>query len=362
MTKEQYMELALSLAEATVGQTSPNPSVGAVVVKDGKILGLGSHLRQGEAHAEVHALSQAGSAAEGGEMFVTLEPCSHFGKTPPCADLIIEHKLKKIYVACLDPNPEVAGSGIAKLKQAGIAVDIGLGEAKALELNRKFFHFIKTGKPYVTMKAAMTLDGKTATSVGDSRWITAESARNDVHQERHIHDAILVGIGTVLQDDPHLTTRLPQGGKNPIRVILDTDLRISEQANVLSDEAPTWIFCGINADCTKLEIAKPHVKIWRLETEQINAEDVLRILGENKIQSLYVEGGQSIHGTLVEKSLFNECHWYIAPKMLGGADAFQPVGGTAPLSMKGATALTFTSVDKIGEDIKIVARPIKEDV
>jgi diaminohydroxyphosphoribosylaminopyrimidine deaminase/5-amino-6-(5-phosphoribosylamino)uracil reductase len=359
MTKENYMDLALTLAEATIGQTSPNPSVGAVVVKDGKILGMGSHLKPGYEHAEVYALQQAGTAAEGAEIYVTLEPCSHYGKTPPCADLIIEHKLKKVYVACLDPNPAVAGRGIQKLKEAGIEVEVGLREASAQYINREFFHYMRAKKPYVTLKAAMTLDGKTATPSGDSRWITSDLARLDVHKQRSIHDAILVGIGTVLQDNPQLTTRLPQGGKNPIRIILDTHLRIPDKAKVLSEEAPTWVICGSDAETELFIRNHPNVEVFQLETPQVKLESVLELLGRNGVQSLYVEGGREIHGAFVESDLFDECHWYIAPKMLGGIDSFTPVGGKAPILMSEAASLEIASIEQVGSDVKIIAYPTK---
>ncbi|WP_186578151.1 bifunctional diaminohydroxyphosphoribosylaminopyrimidine deaminase/5-amino-6-(5-phosphoribosylamino)uracil reductase RibD [Aquibacillus kalidii] len=358
MTNEEYMDLAFTVAEATLGQTSPNPSVGAVVVKDGRILGIGSHLTAGSPHAEVYAIMQAGAEAEGAEIYVTLEPCAHFGRTPPCADLIIEHKLRKVHIACLDPNPAVAGKGAERIKQAGIEVEVGLGEARALELNRKFFHFLRKKRPYVTLKAATTLDGKIATSTGDSKWITSEESRLDVHNQRHIHDAILVGINTVMKDNPLLTTRLPQGGKNPIRIILDTHLKIQDEAQVLNDGLETWIICRSTADVANFQDSHPGVKVLSLQTTEI--EDVLDLLGEHNIQSLYVEGGSKILASFLDKQLFNECHWYIAPKILGGSDALSVIGGYSPEWMSQATQLDFISVKQYGRDIKIVARPRKE--
>lgn len=208
------MELALNLAEATIGQTSPNPSVGAVVVKDGQLLGVGTHLKAGEPHAEVHAIAQAGQKAKGADIYVTLEPCAHYGKTPPCAELLVKSEVKKVYIACLDPNPKVAGKGVKILTEAGIEVEVGIGEQRALKINQSFFHYQNTRRPFITLKAATTLDGKTATVTGDSKWITSEKAREDVHEERHKHDAILVGgRNTVEQDNPSLTTRLPPGWK-----------------------------------------------------------------------------------------------------------------------------------------------------
>lgn len=362
MNGDLYMETALAVAEATIGQTSPNPSVGAVVVKDGRIIGIGSHLKRGSEHAEVHALNQAGEAAEGADIYVTLEPCSHYGSTPPCADLIIEKKLKKVYIACLDPNPEVAGKGVEKLKQAGIEVEIGMGKEKAKFINRKFFHFIQTKQPHVTLKTAMTLDGKIASASGDSRWVTSEEARRDVHRQRDIHDAILVGINTVLKDDPQLTVRLGQRGKNPVRVILDTDLKIPKHAKILRPEAPVWIFCGSQADeeAEKSLLAQNHVDVFRTNSEKITVQEVLNTLGKKDIQSLYVEGGSTVHSQFVRNKCFQECHWYIAPKLLGGTDAYSPVGGLSPSSMSEAIQLEFVATEQLGQDLKITARPVKE--
>lgn len=361
MNREHYMNTALSLAEATIGQTSPNPSVGAVVVKDGRIIGLGSHLKQGSEHAEVFALNQAGSEAEGADIYVTLEPCSHYGSTPPCADLIIEKKLKRVFIACLDPNPAVAGRGAERLRQAGIEVEIGIGEERAREINRKFFHYIETNRPFVTLKAAMTLDGKMAAVTGDSRWVTAEAAREDVHKQRDIHDAIMVGINTVLHDDPELTVRLSDKGKNPIRIILDTNLQMPETAKVLQPDAPVWIFCTRESAEKKDFSKQAHIRLFQSDKDKIDLEEVLDILGEHKIQSLYVEGGSTVHSEFINSQLFQECHWYIAPKLLGGKDSLSPVGGPSPSLMGEATLLEYIKVEQLGRDLKIIARPAKEE-
>jgi diaminohydroxyphosphoribosylaminopyrimidine deaminase/5-amino-6-(5-phosphoribosylamino)uracil reductase len=225
-----YMNLALNLAKGTLGQTSPNPVVGAVLVKENQIVGMGAHLKAGEAHAEVHAIQMAGIKAKGATLYVTLEPCSHFGKTPPCSDLVIRTGIKKVFVATTDPNPQVAGTGIERIRKAGIEVHLGLLQEEARELNKVFFYNIRTGLPFVTLKSAISLDGKTATVTGESKWITGEEARNDVHQYRHQHDAILVGVNTLIKDNPTLTTRLASGGKNPVRIILDTHLRTPKDA------------------------------------------------------------------------------------------------------------------------------------
>ncbi|CQR48309.1 Riboflavin biosynthesis protein RibD [Paraliobacillus sp. PM-2] len=361
MTKENYMDIALSLAESTIGQTSPNPSVGAVIVKDGRIVGMGSHLQAGKAHAEVVAINQAGEQAEGSDVYVTLEPCAHYGKTAPCADLLVQHHVKKVYIACVDPNPAVAGKGIEKLKQAGIEVEVGIREAKALEINKHFFHYMTHKRPYVTLKAAMTLDGKTATKTGDSKWITSEEARHDVHRERSIHDAIMVGVNTVQQDNPQLTTRLPQGGLNPIRIILDTQLSINRESNLLhDDQAPTWIVCGSKANTNAFQREFPHIKLLKQLTPNVQLAAMLDQLGEMGIQSLYVEGGSTLQGSFVADKLFQSCHWYIAPKLLGGADAYTTVGGSSPEKMLDAAQLSIDSVEQIGSDIKVIAYPKQE--
>lgn len=353
------MKLAIELAKATQGQTSPNPVVGAVVVKDGAVVGMGAHLKAGQAHAEVHALAMAGEQANGATLYVTLEPCAHYGKTPPCANLVVEKKMKRVVIASTDPNPLVAGKGIAIMKEAGIEIEVGVLEKEATALNDPFFHFIQTKLPFVTLKTATSLDGKTATYTGESKWITGEQARLDVHQLRHQHDAILVGINTVNIDNPSLTTRLPGGGKNPVRVILDTHLNIDEQATILHDQqAPTWIIVGQAAQSKKIEaITNEFVRVIKLPTEQLLLKDVLRILGENGITSLFVEGGSTVHGTFLKEKLFNQMITYIAPKLIGGSKAPTSFGGEGIASMSEVVDLEITLVQQLGQDLKIVAVP-----
>ncbi|WP_130859129.1 bifunctional diaminohydroxyphosphoribosylaminopyrimidine deaminase/5-amino-6-(5-phosphoribosylamino)uracil reductase RibD [Gracilibacillus phocaeensis] len=360
-TKQEWMNLALNLAEATIGQTSPNPSVGAVMVKNGELLGVGTHLKAGEAHAEVHAIEQAGSKTKGAELYVTLEPCAHYGQTPPCAELIVHHQLKKVYIACLDPNPKVAGKGVEILEHAGVEVEVGLLEQRALTINQHFFHYQHKRRPFVTLKAAMTLDGKTATSTGDSKWITSASARIDVHRQRHRHDAILVGRNTVIEDNPSLTTRLAGGGKDPIRVILDTKLSLQGDLAIFDEQADTWLVCGNQADKEAFCQQHPEVKVIQLSSARIDMTDLLEILAEEGIQSLYVEGGATVHRSFLEEQLVDECHWYIAPKLLGGQDAQAVIGGISPQWMQEASDFTFSQIEQIGPDLKIIATP-KEDV
>lgn len=233
MDPQHYMRLALELARSAQGQTSPNLLVGAVCVKDGRILGTGAHLKAGTPHAEVHAPAMAGANSIGADLYVTLEPCAHTGKTAPCTDLIISSGIQRVFVASIDPNPSVNGAGIGLLKVAGIEVITGILQEEAEQLNQAFFHFIRYGKPYVTLKATATLNGRLSTQNGDSKWITSAASRTDVHHLRHTHDAILVDVQTVLHDNPFLTTRLPHGGKNPIRINLDRHLRTPNQRMLL---------------------------------------------------------------------------------------------------------------------------------
>ncbi|MED4453647.1 bifunctional diaminohydroxyphosphoribosylaminopyrimidine deaminase/5-amino-6-(5-phosphoribosylamino)uracil reductase RibD [Metabacillus fastidiosus] len=361
MADRDYMKLAIELAKQAAGQTSPNPLVGAVVVKDNQIAGMGAHLKAGEKHAEVHAIEMAGDKAEGSTVYVTLEPCSHYGKTPPCADLLVRSKVKKVFVAVTDPNPVVSGRGIKKLKDAGIEVEVGLLEEEAAELNKHFFHFVQTGKPFVTLKAASSLDGKTATVTGESKWITGEDARKDVHKSRELHDAILVGVNTVIADNPSLTCRTENPKRQPVRIILDTYLRTPEDANIVIDKlAPTWIIVSNQADQEKINIFEQNdVKIIQLSNDTIEIEEVLNVLGEHKIMSLYVEGGSTVHGSFIKNSMFNELIFYLAPKIIGGQAAPASIGGEGFSKMADVPALKINEFTQIGSDLKIVASPKK---
>lgn len=359
----EYMNIAILLARATLGQTSPNPSVGAVLVKDGRLVGTGVHMKAGTPHAEVHAINSAGSAAKDADLYVTLEPCSHHGKTPPCADLIIEAGIKKVFVATLDPNPLVAGKGIDKLTSAGIEVEVGLCKEEALQLNEKFFHFIQTNTPFVTIKAGISLDGKIAAKSGDSKWITSPESRQDVHQLRHEHDGILVGINTILQDNPLLTTRRPRGGINPIRIVLDTELKIPVSANVIQDcPKQTIIFTGSQFNATKKrELESLGVTIISQDSTEISLKEVLHTLGKRDILSVLVEGGSEIHASFIEEDAFQQIITYVAPKIIGGREAIPFIGGAGPELVKLGKQLRFTAVEKIGPDIKITAKPLKEE-
>lgn len=359
MNDSSYMKLALQLAKSAKGQTSPNPLVGAVVVRDGEVVGMGAHLKAGTEHAEVHAIKMAGDKAKGATIYVTLEPCSHHGKTPPCADLIIEKELRRVVVATLDPNPLVAGKGIEKLKNANIEVNVGILEEEARELNKVFIHYIGNRTPFVTVKTATSLDGKIATSTGESKWITGSEARKDVHQLRHEHDAILVGVGTVLADDPSLTTRRQNGGKNPIRVILDQQLRTPLNAKIITDkQADTWIITTNQATQLKQdELIKLGVKVSKMDHDKIDIKKLLALLGESGITSLFVEGGSTVNDSFLRSHCINEVITYIAPKLIGGKDAPTSFSGMGFNNIEDALLLSIKEVKQLGDDLKIVSVP-----
>jgi len=359
MNDAYYMKMALDLAMAGLGQTSPNPLVGAVVVKEGEVVGLGAHLKAGEPHAEVHAIRMAGEKAYGATIYVTLEPCSHYGKTPPCVDLIIERGIKRVVIAATDLNPLVSGSGIKKLQEVGIEVEVGILQDESIHLNKTFFHYITHQTPFVTLKYASSLDGKIATKSGDSKWITSNESREDVHKIRAMHDAILVGVNTVIMDDPSLTVRVPMVRKNPIRIILDTNLRTSTDANVVSDGmADTWIVVGNHVPNNKIQHFNiENVKIIQMDTPSINIKELLKTLGSMKITSLFVEGGSQVHDSFVRAGAVNQIIAYIAPKIIGGDRAPSPVGGLGFQDINESLQLKIDKVETIGPDIKITAIP-----
>lgn len=368
MNDQHYMQLALNLAAMAKGRTNPNPLVGAVIVKDGRIIGQGAHLKAGEPHAEVHAFRMAGDAAEGSTLYVTLEPCSHHGRTPPCAELVVRSKVKRVVVAMQDPNPLVAGRGINLLREAGIEVVVGVLEQEALRLNERFIKNIVKQRPFVVVKTAMTLDGKIAAHTGDSRWITGEAARASVHRLRDEVDGILVGIGTVLADDPELTTRLPEGGgRNPIRVVLDRQLRIEETAKVLDTSvAPTWIVTGEEVDPAKAaRLQERGVELIRVPERdgRLDLEATLDALYPKGITHLLVEGGAQVNGAFLTAGLIDQVVSYIAPKLIGGQSAPTPYGGDGFAKMAEAVTLTDLRVETVGDDLCVIGYParVKED-
>ncbi|WP_139492334.1 bifunctional diaminohydroxyphosphoribosylaminopyrimidine deaminase/5-amino-6-(5-phosphoribosylamino)uracil reductase RibD [Brevibacillus dissolubilis] len=362
MRDQDYMAVALQMAQGTLGQTSPNPVVGAVVVRDGAIVGMGAHLQAGEPHAEVHALRMAGDKARGATIYVTLEPCSHYGRTPPCAKGIIEAGISRVVVATLDPNPQVAGRGVSMLQEAGIEVTVGVLEKEAKRLNEIFFHYITTNRPFVTVKTASTLDGKVATETGHSRWISGELAREEVHMLRHQFDGILVGVNTVLADDPSLTARLERETRQPVRVILDTTLRIPLHAKVVTDGlAPTLIYTTDRAPADKQEaLQQLGVEVVRLSSPsgKVEIDEVLVSLGERRITSLLVEGGSAVNGAFLAAGAIQKVISYISLKLVGGAGAPTPFGGSGIELMGDAILLRDIEVERISDqDLRIVGYP-----
>ncbi|MFO8069024.1 MAG: bifunctional diaminohydroxyphosphoribosylaminopyrimidine deaminase/5-amino-6-(5-phosphoribosylamino)uracil reductase RibD, partial [Alkalibacterium sp.] len=321
----KYMERALELAEKGRGFTSPNPMVGAVIVKDGRIIGEGYHEKVGEAHAEVNAIRSATESVEGATIYVTLEPCSHYGKTPPCSDLIIEKKLEKVVVAATDPNPLVSGRGLERLRKAGIEVVEGILEEKSNRLNEIFNQYITTRTPFVLMKYAMSLDGKIATGTGDSKWISSEQSREHAHQLRGYLSGIMVGIGTVLKDDPLLTCRVP-GYNDPTRIVLDSQLRIPLESKILmdQDEAPTLIITTKKAPISKIKQLKElgvEIMIVPERNGKVDLKKALVLLGQKGIDSILLEGGGTLNAAALEAGIVNKVNIYIAPKIIGGANA-----------------------------------------
>ncbi|MFF2289764.1 bifunctional diaminohydroxyphosphoribosylaminopyrimidine deaminase/5-amino-6-(5-phosphoribosylamino)uracil reductase RibD [Peribacillus butanolivorans] len=359
---QYYMKLALDLAASAKGKTNPNPVVGAVIVKDGVIAGTGIHRKAGEPHAEVHAFKMAGDYAKDATLYVTLEPCSHYGKTPPCANLVKESGVRRVVVATQDPNPEVAGRGISILRDAGIEVEVGVLEKEAQRLNERFIHNMITNRPFVISKYAMTLDGKLATHTGHSKWITGEKSRHSVHLLRDEVDAILIGIGTVLADNPSLTTRLPEGGgKNPIRIILDSELRVPLDANVVQvSDAKTVIVTQENASVDKIA-ALSEKGIEFIIVPKTDAGLDLRILMEELykkgITDVLLEGGSEVNASFLRAGLIDKYLIYVAPKLLGGRNSLTPFSGINVDTMDEAMDVSISSVDMSGEDICIIAYP-----
>ncbi len=330
MTDEAIMRRAISLAKQGAGKTNPNPMVGAVIVKDGRIIGEGYHEHIGGLHAERNALANCTESAEGATVFVTLEPCCHHGKTPPCTDALIEHHVAKVVVGSGDPNPKVAGNGIRRLREAGIEVKEGFLQEECDAINPVFFHYIRNRHPYVALKYAMTADGKIAANSGDSQWITGESARNHVHQLRNYYTGILVGIGTVLQDDPLLTCRIPNG-RNPIRIVCDSHLRISPDCQLCNttDQSPVLVACIDDPEQKRAALEQKGVEVLFVKNDQgrINLSDLLDHLGQREIDGILVEGGGTVNAAFLAAGQVQHIYAYIGAKIFGGDHPYTPVRG-----------------------------------
>ena len=354
MTDEIFMREALRIAKNAQGRTSPNPLVGAVIVKDGRIIAEGWHRKAGTPHAEIHALNMAGELAKNSTMYVTLEPCSHFGRTPPCANKIVDAGIKKVVIAMQDPNPLVAGRGVEILRAAGIEVEVGILEEDARRLNEVFLKYITKKIPFVTAKFACSLDGKIATFSGQSQWISCEESRKFVHKMRDINDGIMVGIGTVLADNPSLTTRL-DGGKNPVRIIADSFARLPLDSKILYDGAAKNIIAVTeNAPAEKVsKLKKLGAEIIVAGSFQVNLKTLMNELAKREITSVLLEGGGTLNFSMFRAGLIDKVFAFVAPKIIGGIDALTPVEGGGVEKLSDAVQLENLTAEKIGSDILI---------
>lgn len=356
------MKRALELARAAVGRNSPNPSVGAVVVKDRRIVGEGATLPPGEGHAEWVALREAGEAARGADLYTTLEPCPIQGKTPPCTDAILDAGVKRVYASMIDPNPKVNGQGVSQLREAGVEVELGQGAQEAEEMYEGFAKFITTGQPFVTAKYAMSLDGKIATFEGDSQWITGSASRRLVHQRRRASDAIMVGINTVLRDNPRLTARDDGNGgigRQPLRVVVDGEGRTPQDAAMLGEPGRTLIAtCRASEESTVgLMEAGAEVMSFPEIDGYVDLEALLQELGRREVVNLLVEGGGTLMGSLFDQGLVDKAWAFIAPKIVGGRDALSPVEGRGVGLISRAMSLRCPQVKRVGDDVLVTGYP-----
>lgn len=356
---EEYMLRAIELARKGEGSCHPNPKVGAVIVSGGRIIGEGYHARCGELHAERNAIASLTESAEDATMYVTLEPCCHYGKTPPCTQAIIENKIALVVIGSRDPNPLVAGRGVSRLRAAGIEVIEDFMRSECDALNRVFFHFITTGKPYVRLKYAMTADGKIATRTGASKWITGEDARKRVHELRNADMAIMVGIGTVIADDPVLNCR-SEGGCDPTRVILDSRLKIPLGSRIVmtADHIDTIIAAAVPDAAKEKQLAEHGVRVMYMPGDdgRVDVKALLDELGREKIDSVLVEGGSTVNMSMLATGYVSEVDMFIAPKIFGGT-ACSPVGGEGIAVPDEAYGFSFKSVESLGDDMLIVMTP-----
>lgn len=353
---EEYMKRAIDLAKRGTGRVSPNPLVGAVIVKDGRILAEGYHACYGDLHAERHAFSRLREDASGAEMYVTLEPCCHYGKQPPCTEAIIQHGISRVYVGSDDPNGLVAGKGIAKLREAGITVKAHVMQEECDALNPVFFHYIRRQTPYVVMKYAMTMDGKIACETGASKWVTGQEARQHVQKTRNWLTAIMVGVQTVLQDNPKLTCRLPEG-RNPVRIVCDSHLRIPEESDLVQTAKKIPLLVATLSSSLNLPQAQRlrDLGVDLIGTasreERVDLQDLMRQLGDRKIDSILLEGGGTLNESALRAGIVNRVQVYLAPKIFGGSGRFTPVRGQGVPDPGQAWMAGKPVITRLGEDV-----------
>lgn len=360
---DRYMHLALDEARKGLGRTRPNPAVGAVIVRDGQVLGRGYHPAAGEPHAEIFALRDAGVDVSGATAYVTLEPCSHQGRTGPCADALIAAGIKRVVVGAVDPNPQVSGRGIERLRQAGVEVEVGVCGDDCQELIVPFAWHIRESTPFTIYKAAMTFDGQVATASGDSRWVSSEESRLRVHQLRDRVDAIMVGVDTIIADDPQLTTRLPGGGRDPLRVVVDSGLRLPLESRVVrqTSSAATLVACTTRAPSQRVDALKNcGCEVLRLPelAGRVDLRALWSELGGRELQYLLLEGGRTLARAALEAGLINRMQLYLAPKLLGGSGQAGLFSGQGCDLMRQARPLTDLRVETIGEDLLVTAEVI----
>lgn len=363
----RYMQRALELAERARGRTSPNPMVGAVLVRDGQIVGEGFHRAAGTPHAEINALRDAGDAARGATLYVTLEPCCHHGRTPPCTQALIEAGVAEVHMAMLDPNPAVGGKGRAELEAAGIRTGVGDGEDQARTLNEVFLHWIETGRPFVVAKFAMSLDGKIATHTGDARWISGPASRRYTHHLRDEVDAILVGIDTVIADDPKLTTRLDRDGvRHPLRIVLDSRGRMPTDATLLDPALPgrSLIATTETGAAVLHRTAEGRADLLMLPSDEhgrVHLPALLEELGRRDVTSILVEGGGTILGSFFVQNHVDKVMAFIAPLIIGGHDAPTPVGGTGAARIADSWRLDRVGVRRLDDDLLVTGYPTRKE-
>jgi len=356
VTHEHWMKRALLLARKGKGRTSPNPLVGAVLVKRGKVVGEGYHAKAGEAHAEIVALQKAGKKAMGSTLYVNLEPCTHYGKTPPCAPAVIHAGVRRVVVGMVDPNPLVKGKGISTLKKAGVDVHCGTLEKECKTLNEAFCKYILRKEPFVILKAAATLDGRTATRNGESKWISNEASRRLVHRLRSEVDAVVVGVGTVLKDDPLLTARI-RGGRDPVRIILDSHLRIPEDARVIGlSSSRTLIATTPLAPKEKAErLEKTGARVLFIDSKNgmVDLRAFLSRMGEMGMMSLLVEGGSRVNGAFLDEGLVDKLLLFLSPRVMGDPQALGIFQGRGVDHLDDSASVKDVRVRRIGEDILV---------
>lgn len=359
------MRVALREARKGLGRTSPNPATGAVIVRDGEVVAKGYHKKAGSAHAEVEALNRLGGKAPGATLYVTLEPCNHFGRTPPCTQAILKSGIQRVVIGMRDPNPVVAGGGCESLVCGGLEVRVGVLEEECRQLNEAFLKFVKFRRPFVILKSAMTLDGWTGSSTGDSKWITNEKSRGFVHKLRGQVDAVMVGVGTVISDNPFLTTRLSGGrrrGRDALRIVVDTRLRTPVHSSVVGEESSSRTVIAVGEDVPSEIVSTFEERgVWivpcPLKDGRIDLMSLMETLGKRSVMSVLVEGGATLGGSMIRERLVDKFHIFMSPKVFGGSDGVPMAKGRGPLRMGDCLSLRDIRIRRFGSDIMITGYP-----